>query len=149
MALKDTDQTVCSLHATNFSHLSDTYSKVCYCSACNYMGLTLHEEQTICLAFYLSSVSIFSLKAPSLRYTTYLIWNSGSEAGSNGTTTDILKERRPCRHRVCPCSSAMPFSQGSQPLQKNPQLTPDLNKAVPLKTSSMPSQGEAPHSAQR
>lgn len=55
-------------------------------------------------------------------------------------TTDILKEL--CRHTVCPRSTALPFSQGSQPLQIKTAQT----KPCHLETSSMPSQGEAPHS---
>lgn len=80
---------------------------------------------TICLAFYLSSLSIFSLGTGSLHWGTPLIsFGAQGQAGSSGTTTGILKESRLCRHRVCPCGSAMPFSQGSQPLQKNPSSEP-------------------------
>lgn len=34
LALKETDQRMCSLPSTNFSQLTDTYSQVCRCSAC-------------------------------------------------------------------------------------------------------------------
>ena len=120
---------MCSLPATNFNQLTNTYSRSAVILLVIRQIDSSWAAATLCLSFYLSCVSIFSLGTRLPHWGTPLIsFGAWSQAGPGETTTGILKEYRPCRHRVCPCGSAMPFSQGSQPLQKKPSLNQSKTK---------------------
>lgn len=84
-----------------------------------------------------SAASLFlaRVRAPSLRYATYLPRSRGAAAGGGETATGILKEDRLCRHRVWPCGSAPAFSQGSRPLQKKEKKKEKASTGTKVKQS--------------